>query len=105
MSETTFKTEGLLNALILITISQASLETRHNSPPKTERLAVAEQEDLGLEYKSWPVLEKIINISEAMTGPIINNTCLIELGGFDGTMHAECLALGLGGRRPWSAGL
>ena len=31
--------------------------------------------------------------------------CLIELGGFTGMIHAERLALGLGGRRPSSVRL
>lgn len=74
-SETTVTREGLLNALILITISGASSEMKHNSPPKVERSATAEQEELGLKYKSWPVLEKVTDVSKVsvllwMMGPM-----------------------------------
>lgn len=48
---------------------------KHNSPPKVERSATAEQEELGLKYKSWPVLEKVTDVSKVsvllwMMGPM-----------------------------------
>lgn len=45
---------------------QPSSETNHDSPPKAEISGNrAEREELGLKYKSWPVLENVINFSEA----------------------------------------
>lgn len=51
------------------------------------------------DFKNGPHLKQYIYIY------IYLHPCLIELGGFAGMMHAECLVPGLGGRRPLSVRL